>query len=255
MNALREAVSKVPAAETLVLRPSASTPLGERRLGPRAPGPGGTTEDQRAPQTDFASRETRDDLKALIHRELSRRVDFAAVNGADQLRMDEVRNEVEATVAEFIAKTPNAGSAEQIARLRQEVLDEALGYGPLEDLMRDPSITEIMVCGAEKIYIERDGLLEKTTKQFVDERQLRLVIERIISPLGRRIDESSPMVDARLPDGSRVNGDDSTAHAGRFDHHHPPLRQAPLEHRGFDFARIAVAGRWATSCARASRRG
>ncbi|HLI97177.1 MAG TPA: ATPase, T2SS/T4P/T4SS family [Candidatus Baltobacteraceae bacterium] len=206
MNALRDAVSKVPPAETLVLRPSASTPLGERRLGPRAPGAGGSTEDQRAPQTDFAGRETRDDLKVAIHRELSRRVDFAAINGADQLRMDEVRNEVEATVAEFIAKTPNAGSAEQIARLRQEVLDEALGYGPLEDLMRDPSITEIMVCGANKIYIERDGLLEKTNKQFVDERQLRLVIERIISPLGRRIDESSPMVDARLPDGSRVNG-------------------------------------------------
>jgi pilus assembly protein CpaF len=207
IQALREAAAKVPAAETLVLRPSASTPLGERRLGPRAPGSSnGSTEDHRAPQSDFMERTSRDDLKAAIHRELSRRVDFAAINGADQLRMDEVRNEVEATVAEFIAKTPNFGSAEQIARLRQEIFDEALGYGPLEDLMRDPAITEIMVCGANKIYIERDGLLERTTKQFVDERQLRLVIERIISPLGRRIDESMPMVDARLPDGSRVNG-------------------------------------------------
>ncbi len=204
IQALEKAIAALPPSETLVLRPSASTPLGERRLGPRGPKPDDQFADQRA-ITPTMQRGVRDDLKAAIHRELSRRVDFAAIAGADQLKIDEVRNEVEATVAEFVAKNENVGSAEQIARLRQEIFDEALGYGPLEDLMRDPAITEIMVSGPNKIYIEREGRLEKTSKTFVDERQLRLVIERIISPLGRRIDESMPMVDARLPDGSRVN--------------------------------------------------
>jgi len=205
IQTLNEAIKALPASETLLLRPSATTPLGERRLGPRAPKPEDAFTDKRAVVAPMMQRAQRDDLKAAIHRELSRRVDFAAISGSDQLKIDEVRNEVEATVAEFVAKHENIGSAEQIARLRQEIFDEALGYGPLEDLMRDPSITEIMVSGPNKVYIERDGRLEKTTKTFVDERQLRLVIERIISPLGRRIDESMPMVDARLPDGSRVN--------------------------------------------------
>ncbi len=205
IQSLQEAIRALPPSETLLLRPSASTPLGERRLGPRAPKPDDGFSDKRTTTEPAMQRGQRDDLKALIHRELSRRIDFAAISGSDQLKVDEVRNEVEATVAEFVAKSEDVGSAEQIARLRQEILDESLGYGPLEDLMRDSAITEIMVSGPNKIYIERDGRLEKTTKTFVDERQLRLVIERIISPLGRRIDESMPMVDARLPDGSRVN--------------------------------------------------
>ncbi len=97
------------------------------------------------------------------------------------------------------------GSAEELADLRHEIVDEALGLGPLEDLMRDPDITEIMVNGPDTIYVERHGKIERTNKRFSNDRQLRLIIERIITPLGRRIDESSPMVDARLPDGSRVN--------------------------------------------------
>ncbi len=205
MQTLGEAIRALPPSETLILRPSASTPLGERRLGPRGPKPEDAFSDKRSAAPATLQRGQRDELKAAIHAELSRRVDFAAISGSDQLKIDEVRNEVEATVAEFAAKHENAGSAEQIARLRQEIFDEALGYGPLEDLMRDPAITEVMVSGPNKIYVEREGRLEKTSKTFVDERQLRLVIERIISPLGRRIDESMPMVDARLPDGSRVN--------------------------------------------------
>ena len=89
--------------------------------------------------------------------------------------------------------------------LIEEILDEALGLGPLEPLLKDETITEIMVNGPEQIYIERRGKLELSYRQFLSERQLRVVIDRIISPIGRRIDESSPMVDARLPDGSRVN--------------------------------------------------
>lgn len=90
-------------------------------------------------------------------------------------------------------------------RLVLEILDQALGLGPLEDLLRDPSITEIMVNGKDKIYIERAGKIFLTNRKFTSDQQLLNVIERIVTPLGRRIDEASPLVDGRLKDGSRVN--------------------------------------------------
>src|SRR5262249_26285959 len=90
-------------------------------------------------------------------------------------------------------------------RLLKELVNEALGLGPLEDLLEDSSITEIMVNGPSETYIERSGRVEKTSVTFDSREQLVAVIERILSPLGRRIDERSPMVDARLKDGSRVN--------------------------------------------------
>lgn len=96
-------------------------------------------------------------------------------------------------------------SRKERVMLIEEILDEALGLGPLESLLKDESVTEIMVNGPEQIFIERQGKLELSHRQFLSERQLRVVIDRIVSPLGRRIDESSPMVDARLADGSRVN--------------------------------------------------
>ncbi|HEU5478288.1 MAG TPA: CpaF family protein, partial [Candidatus Tumulicola sp.] len=96
-------------------------------------------------------------------------------------------------------------TAEEIAQIKDEIVNESLGLGPLEDLMADPAVTEIMVNGPKTVYIERSGKIERTGKRFTSAQQLRLVIERIIAPLGRRLDESAPMVDARLPDGSRVN--------------------------------------------------
>ena len=95
------------------------------------------------------------------------------------------------------------------AKLRQQVAEEAVaevsGYGPIQPLLDDPTITEIMVNGPDKIYIERDGKLYQEDRIFKDDRHVMRIIERIIVPLGRRVDEASPMVDARLPDGSRVN--------------------------------------------------
>ncbi|MGO0121782.1 CpaF family protein [Desulfothermobacter acidiphilus] len=90
-------------------------------------------------------------------------------------------------------------------RLLEELVQEVLGFGPLTPLLEDSTISEIMVNGPKQIYIERQGLLEKTDITFRDERHLRQIIDRIVAPLGRRVDESSPYVDARLPDGSRVN--------------------------------------------------
>ena len=124
-----------------------------------------------------------------------------------------------------------AGSAEELAELRQEIVDEALGLGPLEDLMKDPDVTEIMVNGPDTIYVERHGMIERTAKRFTEARQLRLIIERIITPLGRRIDESSPMVDARLPDGSRVNAIIEPGRDRRHVADDSPLRQAAPDRR------------------------
>ena len=90
-------------------------------------------------------------------------------------------------------------------RLVEEVLDETFGLGPLEMLLKEPSISEIMINGPKNVYVERSGRLEKTTCAFRDDKHLMQIIERIVSAVGRRIDESSPMVDARLQDGSRVN--------------------------------------------------
>jgi pilus assembly protein CpaF len=90
-------------------------------------------------------------------------------------------------------------------KIQKSVLDEIFGYGPITALLDDPTVTEIMVNGPNSIYIERFGKIEKTEKRFRDDRHVLHIIDKIISPLGRRIDESSPMVDARLPDGSRVN--------------------------------------------------
>src|SRR5262245_39727011 len=90
-------------------------------------------------------------------------------------------------------------------RLTSEIADDILGYGPLERLLADDSITEIMVNGPGEIWIERQGRLYETTVRFADDSHLRRIINRIVAQVGRRIDEASPMVDARLPDGSRVN--------------------------------------------------
>src|SRR6186713_3608810 len=96
-------------------------------------------------------------------------------------------------------------SREDRERLTSEIADDILGYGPLERLLADDSITEIMVNGPGEIWIERQGRLYETTVRFSDESHLRRIINRMVAQIGRRIDESSPMVDARLPDGSRVN--------------------------------------------------
>jgi pilus assembly protein CpaF len=91
------------------------------------------------------------------------------------------------------------------ARLAQEVVDEVLGHGPIEQYLRDPSVSEIMVNGPDRIFVERSGLLQAVDARFLDAMHLRRTIDKIVARVGRRVDESSPMVDARLPDGSRVN--------------------------------------------------
>src|SRR6266540_45902 len=96
------------------------------------------------------------------------------------------------------------GAAERQS-LVKSVFDDVLGYGPIDNLLRDAGINEVMVNGPEHVYVERDGKMELTDIRFVDETHLRRIIDKIVSQVGRRVDEATPMVDARLPDGSRVN--------------------------------------------------
>ncbi len=148
-----------------------------------------------------------DDLKTELHALILTRIDFFAAGRADTdaKKHAELRDQIDKIATEFLASRTDVKSAEDAARIRREVIEEALGLGPLESLLHEEDVTEIMVNGNDSVFVERNGRVERTTKRFVDNRQVRLVIERIIAPIGRRLDESSPMVDARLPDGSRVN--------------------------------------------------
>jgi pilus assembly protein CpaF len=151
--------------------------------------------------------EARERLKAEIHEQVTKRIDVVAASRAhtDNQKIAELRAQINDATAQVLAENAERFSLEERAELQQEIIDELLGLGPIEDLMRDPAISEIMVNGPTMIYVERSGKLSLSDKHFNDERHLRTIIERIIAPLGRRIDESSPMVDARLADGSRVN--------------------------------------------------
>jgi pilus assembly protein CpaF len=117
---------------------------------------------------------------------------------------DSVRTSIEAEIREQLLQEPSLSSSDR-ERLGTEIAADILGYGPLERLLSDPSVSEIMVNGSGAIWVERDGLLFETPLRFDDESHLRRIINKMVGQVGRRIDESSPMVDARLPDGSRVN--------------------------------------------------
>ena len=197
-------------AELTSLLPSARGVVLDRRISARGPIPAThgivvPLTSSRAAAAPSAQAE-RDRLKLQIHESLAKTIDLLDASKAqgDAAKRAELRARVTEATLSFLAQQPHL-SAEDVADIKDEVVNEALGLGPLEDLMKDPDVTEIMVNGARSIYVERRGLIERTSKAFVNDGQVRLVIERIIAPLGRRIDESSPMVDARLPDGSRVN--------------------------------------------------
>lgn len=149
------------------------------------------------------------ELKRRVHKRIIEELDLKRmdVNVTDQAKYRETRAKTEKAISNALAEESGAllSSFEVRSRLIKEITDEALALGPLEDLINDQEITDILVNNKDQIYIEKGGKLELTPKRFISNEQVRQVIERIIAPLGRRIDESSPMVDARLPDGSRVN--------------------------------------------------
>ena len=141
-------------------------------------------------------------LKTAIHRKLILRLNLDRLA---QMTPEEVRRELAPLVEELAAADSTPMTMPERERLCQEVMDEIFGLGPLEPLLKDHSISDILVNKYSSVYVERNGLLEGTAVQFRDEAHLMSIIDRIVSAVGRRVDESSPMVDARLPDGSRVN--------------------------------------------------
>ncbi len=148
-----------------------------------------------------------DDLKQKVHKEVVHTLEIEHIVVSDESSASEqTRKRVAAIVDDILQKQPNLQfSREQRSRFSSELLDEILGLGPLEVLMRDPAVTEIMVNAFDKIFIEQKGKLTLTKYKFRNNDQVVQVIKRIVAPLGRRIDESVPLVDARLKDGSRVN--------------------------------------------------
>ncbi len=142
------------------------------------------------------------ELKFTLHRKLLDRINLDALASIEN---DRIRDEVRQAVLTIVDSEPNLLTATEKQQISGEVLHEVFGLGPLEPLLQDSSISDILVNGHRQVYVERKGLLELTSVRFHDDGHLLRIIDRIVSQVGRRIDESNPMVDARLADGSRVN--------------------------------------------------
>jgi pilus assembly protein CpaF len=142
------------------------------------------------------------ELRATVHRKLLNRLNLEALAHAERTRAE---GEIRTLLGQLLSEESAPLSLAERETLFAEVLDDVFGLGPLEPLLRDPAISDILVNTAQQVFVERGGRLERVTASFQDNGHLLRVIDRIVSRVGRRVDDSSPMVDARLPDGSRVN--------------------------------------------------
>ena len=154
------------------------------------------TQRQPAKETNF------EDLKQRIHSKLVDKLDLSRIG---ELEGDTLRREIRLVVEHLCDSEDTLLNRNERERLINEVLDETFGYGPLEILLKDATVSDIMINGPKSIYVERSGKMEKTPVQFRDNNHLLQIIDRIVSKVGRRVDETSPMVDARMEDGSRFN--------------------------------------------------
>ena len=150
----------------------------------------------------FADRDAHTELKVQLHQKL---LDLINLPALEKMSRAQIESEIGDIIQEELAKQNHALNHAERKRLVADVLDELLGLGPLEPLLKDPTITDILVNGHNSVFVERYGILEPSSVRFKDERHLLRIIQKIVSAVGRRIDEASPMVDARLADGSRVN--------------------------------------------------
>jgi len=140
--------------------------------------------------------------KAEIHRTLISKLDLEKLS---RVNSSQARQAVSGIVKEIIADQRVPLNFDEQERIQADLLDEVFGLGPLEPLLRDPKISDILINDKDHVFVEKNGLLQRVSTSFRDDRHLLQIIDRIVSRVGRRVDESSPMVDARLPDGSRVN--------------------------------------------------
>src|SRR5438045_3361711 len=142
------------------------------------------------------------ELKGNVHRKLLNRLNLEALSNVDRARAE---SEIRTLLTELLAEENTPLSLGERETLFAELIDDVFGLGPLEPLLRDPAVSDILVSTHDHVFVERGGQLERVSATFQDDRHLLRVIDRIVSAVGRRVDDSSPMVDARLPDGSRVN--------------------------------------------------
>ena len=156
----------------------------------------------RQPARKSASRPEYQELKFTLHRKLLDQINLDALAGIDN---DRIRAEVKQAALTIVEQEPTLLTASEKEEISEEVLHEVFGLGPLEPLLQDPTVSDILVNGYSQVYVERAGVLEATSVRFHDNAHLLRIIDRIVSQVGRRVDESNPMVDARLLDGSRVN--------------------------------------------------
>jgi pilus assembly protein CpaF len=160
-----------------------------------------TPRDQRRADQDDQLRRWLD-LKTRLHERLLEELNLSAI---EKVAKADLRREVATIVNEMLTSEATALNAKEFNLLIEELLDEVLGLGPLEPLLKDPTVTDILVNTHKRVFVEQYGVLEATSVQFKDERHLLRIIDRIVSAVGRRVDESQPWVDARLADGSRIN--------------------------------------------------
>jgi pilus assembly protein CpaF len=172
----------------------------EPALASQAPRAGNVPPPAARPQQ--APRQQYLDLKANVHRKLLDRLNLEALAQAER---GKVESEIRSLINDLLNEEGIPISLSERETLFSELMDDVFGFGPLEPLLRDPSINDILVNTYKNVFVERNGKLERVTAAFRDDRHLLRVIDRIVSGVGRRVDDSSPMVDARLPDGSRVN--------------------------------------------------
>lgn len=157
------------------------------------------------PQTTPVSNEQNQYIEGLVEHYKNRLLRDTNLEALTSLSQGEMRLKIEQLVSQFMSEEKVIIQRQDKDLLISRILDESVGFGPLEPLIADDSITEILINGYDEVYIERFGKLELSNITFRDDDHIRHVVDRIVAPIGRRIDESSPMVDARLPDGSRVN--------------------------------------------------
>ncbi|WP_439534280.1 CpaF family protein [Polymorphobacter sp.] len=154
------------------------------------------------PQPDTRRMEAYTALKVTLHQKLIERINLSAL---DSMTREQVGRDIGEIVQEMLKELNHALNLTERRQLVEDILDELLGLGPLEPLLKDPTISDIMVNSASIVFVERRGRIEEVGTRFADDRHLMRIIGKIVSNVGRRVDESSPMVDARLPDGSRIN--------------------------------------------------
>ena len=186
------------------------TPVaGDADPSPAPSSPGTTVATSAAKPSDEAKRRAApksdpfQDLKRVVHQRLVETLGPKLYDA--HMTQSELEQQVRLALQTSIADADIPMSSADRTRVSQEIADDILGYGPIEPLLRDPSLSEVMVNSFQDIYVERSGKLVKVDTTFTDEAHLRRTIDKIVSKIGRRVDETSPMCDARLPDGSRVN--------------------------------------------------